>query len=115
MAWPYEHMTWHVYLIENEVNRKRYVGITTKALLDRLEEHIADAMRGSPYALHAAIRKYGEDNFTIQGLKIADGLSAAQELECDYIHMFDTYASGPSPRRGYNMSYGGETPDAPWN
>jgi group I intron endonuclease len=107
----YEDMEWTIYLVRNEVNGKGYVGITTKDIVDRINEHVQDAEFGSKYALHAAIRKYGSQNFTIEVLKIADGLSEAKNLETEFIVSLDTYASGPIPRNGYNMSYGGEEPD----
>lgn len=114
MAWPYENSLWHVYLMTNQVNGKKYVGITTKSLEARVQEHVNDAYSGSPYALHAAIRKYGPENFTIQLLTTAKGLSKARELETGYILTYDTYASGRGTRNGYNMSFGGEDPDPPW-
>ena len=107
----YENMEWNVYLIQNEVNGKGYVGITTKSIDARLDEHVMDASRGSRNTLHAAINKYGSKESTIEILDIADGLTEAQQLETYYIDNLNTYASGPLPRNGYNMSYGGEEPD----
>ena len=112
---------WVVYLITNESNGKGYVGITNerhKTIYDRLEDHIkmaSDGGRRSPngrlYPIHAAIRKYGEENFSVKVLenKYFD-LEDAQELETYYIKKLNTYASG-SARGGYNLTFGGEEPD----
>ncbi len=107
----YEDMDWYVYIIRNKVNGKGYIGITTKDINERLDEHLNDAVSGSWYALHSAIRKHHPQNFEIEILEVATGLFEAQELETKYIVSLDTYASGPMPRNGYNMSYGGEDPD----
>lgn len=117
--WDPEKRGFVVYLIRNVVNGKGYVGFTLKALHIRLSEHIFDANVGSRgangriYALQAAIRKYGPKNFTIEQLSFARGLREAQELERHYIDELGTYASGRGPRKGYNMSRGGEAPDLP--
>jgi group I intron endonuclease len=112
-------MTWCVYLIRNKANGKGYVGITTKNIDVRLAEHCADSSvrrrgpNGKVYALSAAIRKYGAERFTIKVLEDDLGLWEAQDQEAYWIEQKRTYASGPIPRRGYNMSRGGEEPD--WN
>ncbi len=119
--WDYELRWFTVYLIRNKVNGKGYVGITIKPLTDRLARHIRDALEkkrfapnGKRYPLHAAIEKYGSHNFTIEELERAYGLTEAQEREAHYIVELGTYASGRGPRRGYNLSYGGEEPDLPY-
>lgn len=52
-----------VYLLTNLANGKRYVGKTKGSLDKRWYNHLADVKKGSPYALHAAIRKYGKGAF----------------------------------------------------
>ena len=71
--------TWVVYLMTNECNGKGYVGITNerhKTIHDRLDDHIKIANKGgltSPngriYPIHAAIKKYGEENFSVKALE----------------------------------------------
>lgn len=48
-----------VYMIINLCNDKRYIGITTRTIEERFEEHCkADSYIGR------AIRKYGRENFS---------------------------------------------------
>jgi hypothetical protein len=112
---------WCVYLIKNSFNGKGYVGITNeryKTINDRLVDHIELAHKGGKYgrngrmyALHAAILKYGSENFTIDYLTdYYSSLSKAQEDEIKWIAELNTYASGRI-RNGYNLSLGGEKPD----
>ena len=112
---------WRVYLIKNNFNGKGYVGITNeryKTIKERLSDHIELAHKGGKfgrngrmYALHAAILKYGAENFTIELLEDEYlTLEEAQEREQFWIEELDTYASHPS-RNGYNLTYGGEEPD----
>ena len=112
---------WRVYLIKNQVNGKGYVGITNerfKTINDRLNDHIDLAHQGGKYgrngrmyALHAAILKYGAENFTVDYLTdYYSSLQEAQEDEIKWIAELNTYASGRI-RNGYNLSRGGEYPD----
>ena len=112
---------WRVYLIKNNFNGKGYVGITNeryKTINDRLADHIELAHKGGKYgrngrmyALHAAILKYGAENFTVDYLTdYYSSLSDAQEDEMKWIAELNTYASGRI-RNGYNLSKGGEDPD----
>lgn len=52
-----------LYVVTNKVNGKCYVGLTSRTLRQRKSEHCARVKEGSPYALHRAIRKYGEGSF----------------------------------------------------
>ena len=112
---------WRVYLITNQFNGKGYVGITNeryKTIKERLSDHIELAHKGGKfgrngrmYALHAAILKYGAENFTVDYLTdYYSSLSDAQEDEIKWIAELNTYASGRI-RNGYNLSKGGEDPD----
>ena len=114
-------INWRVYLITNQFNGKGYVGITNeryKTINDRLIDHIELAHKGGKftrnarmYALHAAILKYGAENFTVDYLTdYYSSLSDAQEDEIKWIAELNTYASGRI-RNGYNLSKGGEDPD----
>jgi group I intron endonuclease len=57
--------TFIVYEAVNVVNGNRYVGATSRGLVKRKSQHIADAFKKRPgcRAFNAAIRKYGEDAF----------------------------------------------------
>ena len=114
-------MKWVVYLIENEINGKGYVGITNeqrKTYLDRFSDHLTLAAEGGrvapngrKYPIYAAIEKYGAENFSVKLLEDEYfTLEEAQEREQYWIEELDTYASHPS-RNGYNLTCGGEEPD----
>jgi group I intron endonuclease len=92
-----------VYLITNRVNRRQYIGITTKTVARRWTNHKADAVSGSQKALHRAIRKYGVGAFLVE--TIATGLTpkGLRELERGLIVQYGTR----SPK-GYNMTDGGD-------
>ena len=70
---------------------KSYIGQTAKTLEFRLKSHVKEAKSGSPYLFHAAIRKYGIDNFTITILK--DNISDIDldKWERFYIQKYNTY------------------------
>tara|TARA_B110000483_G_C17775960_1_gene381683 strand:+ start:73 stop:567 length:495 start_codon:yes stop_codon:yes gene_type:complete len=79
-----------VYQITNEVNGHTYVGFTSNKIKRRLSVHKYHAKRhwNDNTPLHNAIRKYGEDNFTIKTLyEGADAL----EQEDKYIKKYGYY------------------------
>jgi group I intron endonuclease len=92
-----------VYRIINKKNGKSYVGFTSKSLEYRWKEHVYAALnRNSHYRLHAAIRKYGVDNFERVVLaETPDGHNALNVLEPHFIIEFDTR------KNGYNTKPGG--------
>ena len=95
-------MFW-LYKITNRVNGKVYVGYTKHSIDRRWREHLVSAFnRQSPYKIHAAIRKYGADQFTIEELASGpDRAHICEHLEPYYIDLYD------SIKTGYNMSPGG--------
>lgn len=92
-----------IYLITNQINEKRYVGQTVKGLKRRFLQHINDARSGSGIYLHRAIRKYGEDRFTISLLATAKEREDLNRLEEFWIKFLNTR----SPN-GYNSTDGGD-------
>lgn len=96
-------MEYTIYLIENEVNGKKYVGMTCQSLDRRMSCHLSAARTGLDYARHRAIRKHGEENFSIRPLDEAKTEEEACQLEREWIERLDTYEG-----RGYNESAGGE-------
>lgn len=98
----------YIYKIICLVNNKIYIGQTTCNFEERFKNHLRDARRGSGYYLHAAIRKYGEDNFRVT---LIDTCKAPTKqalkplldaLEIKYIKKFDSFNSG------FNLTLGGE-------
>jgi group I intron endonuclease len=54
-----------IYLITNTVNGKQYVGQTTENLRRRWGRHITTAIRGAEWKLSRAIRKHGNQVFSV--------------------------------------------------
>lgn len=91
-----------LYLITSP-NGKQYVGITTQNLARRMAGHKVAAAKGSPYPLHAAIRKYGFESMQVNVLHGSRDLEELHQLEIKAISTFGTR----SPN-GYNLTDGGE-------
>lgn len=90
------------YLITNTANGKQYVGFTKNAMRTRWTQHCCDSKvvrTGS--ALHAAIRKYGRDSFTIRALGRGN---IADMLELERIKIAELGTVAPA---GYNLNDGG--------
>lgn len=87
----------YVYCIENVLNNKKYIGITTRTIKERFAEHCkAESYIGK------AIRKYGVENFKVYGLDVATSNKELCDLEVYYIEKYDTF------RNGYNQTIGGD-------
>lgn len=79
-------MTYTLYVAENKLNGKRYVGITGRSILRRWTEHISQARLGHNEGIfYKAIRKYGEDKFDVYEADYADSLEEAKNLEIKII------------------------------
>lgn len=98
-------MEYTVYFIENEVNHKGYVGMTSMSVRERFQEHLSAARTGGKYTISHAIRKYGEENFRAFAIEEAETEVEAGRLEQKWIRLLDTY-EGPE----YNETAGGESP-----
>lgn len=91
----------NVYVIENLINDKPYVGQTRKDLDSYMKSHVNRAKLGSNRAIHNAIRKYGAENFVYYSL-IKCHVDDLNEFEYHYIFELDSY------RNGYNSTHGGD-------
>ena len=93
-----------VYLIQNKINRKVYIGQTTKSLHHR-REHIASAKsRRSKRYLQNAIVKHGAENFEVQHLANASTKDELDNLEKVFIVLFRS----KDKKYGYNLTGGGD-------
>jgi len=91
-----------VYRIKNKINNKNYIGITSRSIEERFNEHISRASCNHRNSrLYAAIRKYGVDSFILTEIDKSDNEDAVRKLEEKYIRKFDSYENG------YNCNYGG--------
>lgn len=95
--------TFVVYMVTSTITGKRYVGITSRTVGQRWKRHCLDAKRGIGFHLHAAIRKYGEEQFVVEVLSTAQSLEEACQMECAAIARHGTFGE-----RGYNLTIGGE-------
>lgn len=95
-----------VYKATNKINEKKYIGITSKTLNERKNEHIKMSKTSKPkYIFHKAIKKYGKDNFDFEIIDAFESTEESSEKEKHYINQYDTfYRNG----KGYNMTLGGE-------
>ena len=85
-----------IYLITNNLNNKKYVGLTTRNLEVRWKEHT----RHKSQYIDRAINKYGQNNFSITLLEECSD-ETLDEREKYWIDYYDTY------RNGYNLTPGG--------
>ena len=97
-----------IYKIVNNINGKVYIGQTRTTLKERMSKHYSDA-RCEPgiTGIDAAIRKYGEQNFSVEIL------CECKNEELDRLEKFyiSEYNSFNSPK-GYNLTPGGQDTSA---
>jgi group I intron endonuclease len=97
----------HCYKITCSINGKGYIGIASNGVKTRFNQHKHDAKKGASTPLHAAIRKYGVENFTIEVLGKTTNWDEICLIEREMILKYDTLTQNG---RGYNVSTGGEGP-----
>ena len=94
----------YIYIITNNINQKKYVGQTTQTIEKRWAEHCYDAINNrDDFYFHKAIRKYGQENFTIECLIECED-SLLDEKEIFYIEKYKTFYIY---NLGYNLTRGG--------
>ena len=87
-----------IYLIMNSVNRKKYVGLTTRSVELRFEEHcVQDSYIGR------AIRKHGRDNFSVHIIDTAQSKVELVSKEEKWVYYYDSFG-----KEGYNLTNGGD-------
>lgn len=91
-----------IYVIENKINGKKYVGQTTQGIKRRLMGHRSEANRGSSNIVHRAIRKYGYCNFKTYQVDTAKSHRELNEKESLWINNLNSLTP-----YGYNMNKGG--------
>ena len=97
-------MNYILYLLENKINHKKYIGQTLQGIDIRIKQHIKDAELGSNYIIHRALRKYGIDNFDVRVLLVNIPDKDIDYYEMLWIKKFNTYYKNGF---GYNQTYGG--------
>lgn len=90
-----------IYLIENKINHKKYVG-QSKNPTQRFLEHTYKSSKKDNSLINKAIQKYGKENFSFT---ILGWFEDYNEKEKYYISYFQSLAPN-----GYNIQKGGEEP-----
>lgn len=90
-----------IYKATNLINKKVYIGQTTRTLEQRRKEHEKPSKHN--YLFQRAIRKYGKEAFSWQVIDKADGEVALNEKEVAWIAHYRSYKEN-----GYNMTIGGD-------
>lgn len=92
----------YIYYCKNLINNKGYVGQTTRTLEERKREHLKH-LESEKVIFHAAIEKYGKENFewTILGEYLNEDLDKYEEYWIKEKNTHYQYGYG------YNMNYGG--------
>jgi group I intron endonuclease len=91
-----------VYLIDNEVNSKVYVGVTSIGLRERMYCHNGCANSDSTYPLYVDMKLYGKDKFHIHRLCTTDSENERDILEQFFIKHYNCMYPN-----GYNLTGGG--------
>ena len=96
----------YIYVIENDINDKIYVGKTTDTLSNRFSKHCWEARNriSNTSPLHNAIFKYGEEHFWIRPLEECAN-QILSEREIFWIDKMQVYTDNSI---GYNATRGGE-------
>lgn len=94
-------MKGYVYLIENKINEKKYVGKTYNSIEYRWKEHLQDFKREKNFnrPLYKAMNKYGVENFIISELEYCEN---CEDREKYWINFYNSY------HNGYNATLGGD-------
>lgn len=94
-------MKGYIYLIENKINEKKYVGKTYNSIEHRWKEHLRDFRkeRNKKRPLYEAMMKYGPENFIISELEYCEN---CEDREKYWINYYNTY------HNGYNATLGGD-------
>jgi len=86
----------YVYIINNSINNKRYIGVHTT-------NNINDGYMGGGTAIKRAQKKYGISNFKKEILIFCDNVFDAYKKESEFIVSYNTLRPN-----GYNISPSGE-------
>lgn len=98
-----------IYLITNQVNGKKYIGMTKLSVEHRWYRHVQSSKRkGIRTPILLAINKYGPDNFSIKMIATAKTRAELCDKEKWYIQ---EHCSSLALGKGYNLTVGGDGGD----
>jgi group I intron endonuclease len=96
-----------IYKVTNNINKKVYIGYTSKSLEKRKQEHIERATKSAKTRFHLAILKYGIENFTWELLyQSLERVHCKKAMEPYFIKEYNSYQTG------YNSTKGGDGLDS---
>lgn len=95
----------HLYIIQNEINKKIYFGITTQNPPNkRWNQHLTNSkLKRGNWHMYSSMRKYGTENFQFKILVSKPDLNEIAMLEYLLIQLFETQ----NKSIGYNLADGG--------
>ena len=88
-----------IYKIQNKCNGKKYIGMTSRSIYKRFQEHCRNTHR----RISNAIKAYGKNNFVCSEIAHTDKYSVALFLEKENIIKENTLQP-----YGYNTMCGGQ-------
>lgn len=93
----------YIYKVTNKLNGKVYIGKTLSSIEERWKQHCRDSRKESKEKrpLYAAIRKYGEENFSIEQVEECPD-KIVNERETYWIEWYGSF------KYGYNATLGGD-------
>lgn len=92
-----------IYAITNRIDGKKYIGQTIQSVEVRWYHHLYSARHGlRDTVLCRALKKHGEESFSIEVIDRADSIRELSALEQKYIAALNTIAPN-----GYNLTSGG--------
>lgn len=92
-----------IYKVTNKGNRKVYIGQTTGNLDKRMLEHICNSINGYKGYFLNALRKYKQENFIWEVIRICNSVKSLNVWEQYYILYYGSFG-----KDGYNLTNGGE-------
>lgn len=104
-----------IYKITNTVNQRMYIGQTVQSTTIRWKQHVRSALntkcKAGNTVMARAIRKYGEESFTIETVVAGVPIEWLDAFEKYWINHYNTYTNG------YNSTLGGQGSRGlvPWN
>lgn len=91
-----------LYMVTNKANGKVYIGQTATSFARRWSRHRWDARRGNNNCFHAALRRYGSENFEACVLVVGPAGEWIKDLEVRAIALYNSF------NEGYNGTKGGD-------
>ena len=98
----------YIYCVTCLPTGKLYFGQTVMSIEERWRHHKGSAQRGSDHKFHRAIRKYGEENFTVEEvMTVSAPTKEILKKKLDYVEM-RLIKKLETHKCGYNSTDGGE-------